>query len=854
MIRFLHRLLMLAAALAVVVGTASAQTRKAYDLRTDYGLTEMQSKLQLSNLGTIDAAKAKYPRAYARLSGLGWTDAKFLTLSAFDAAWMDAVYQGQGGGQPITGVLNSQNHVNVPPGRYWQTVTAEFSGGEYTGAGTGYVGDGSVSINTELVVWHELWNGPAGERHCLQSGTWGGAGNFSYVEATRIEGFALNGRSREFATVQFNSSGIRMWKPGEVTFTTDVYARNFRSYGIEMYAPTPHHMGTISVFDNVKAGIGCVGCWGGTVNIDEVSGDDNGAMIESIAGNGSEGGGTWNIGVVKHETCVATSDRAHRGQAVAVMGGQYAMHIGAVSAASGSCDIDALFVLDTRLTNGTPQNSYVRVGAMKGFNYATIVHDLVNRKRWASPGDYVALGFEWTYRGGGTLTTVPGIASAAACSTRVDFLRTSGTPSHTTCTPYRYIIDGPPRSTTTVYLDAAAPPPPPPPPTCTWVLGTPGSWGACVNGQETRTTPYVSSVAGCTPTTAKPADVVETRACTVTPPPPPPPTGSGIDMNDVLVVTNSADSRTAAWGAAYAAAWGIPASNVIAVNAGGTKDVPVITDASLSALKSAVDAKGKQFTVLAWEYPSRLSNGQCITSAVTFGKRDPNLLTVSPLYNYTGFKPRTDKGVAETFLLVSDKYIRRDAHGTNPTGQAILMLAKDQTGTPRGSARAGQTASGVTVWDNRTYSGIGNGANACNCISNDCWRADRKPGTTPVIAGYQSNYQLLADGGTVWAKGFFGDHVTSYGGFLPAGSNGLNGQNQTPLTYHLDRGASFSVGPVSEPYQGANGSLPPQFVNVNLFHPRFVGGLPVGVAAWSSVQCPDRALMAGDGLCSPFWK
>ncbi len=158
---------MLAAAIAVVVGTASAQTRKAYDLRADYGLTEMQSKLQLSSLGTLDAAKAKYPRAYARLSGLGWSDAKFLTLSAFDAAWMDAVYQGQGGGQPITGVLNSQNHVNVPPGRYWQTVVAEFSGGEYTGAGTGFVGDNSLSINTELVLWHEAWNGDPNERHCL---------------------------------------------------------------------------------------------------------------------------------------------------------------------------------------------------------------------------------------------------------------------------------------------------------------------------------------------------------------------------------------------------------------------------------------------------------------------------------------------------------------------------------------------------------------------------------------------------------------------------------------------------------------------------------------------------------------
>ena len=830
--------------LILFTGWASAQTRKAYDLGADYGLTAMQSKLQLSNLGTVDAAKAKYPRAYARLSGLGWTDGKFMTLSAFDAAWMDAVYQGQGGGQPITGVLNSQNHVTVPPGRYWQTVTAEFSGGRYEGAGTGYVGDGAISINTELVIWHEAWNGPATERHCLQSGTWGGAGNFSYVESTIIEGFALQGRSREFPALTFNSSGIRMWKPGEVTFTTDIYARNFRSYGIEMYAPTPHHIGTVSVFDNVRAGIGCLGCWGGTVNIDEVSGDDNGAMIESIAGNGSEGGGTWNIGVVKLETCVATSDRAHRGQAVAVMGGQFAMFVGAVSAASGSCDVDAMFVVDTRLTTGTPQNSYLTVGALKGFNFATLVHDVASAKRWAYPGDYVGMGFAWSYRGGSVLTATPAIASSAACATRVDFLRSSGTPSHTTCTPYRYIIDGPPRNATTIYLGDAVTPPPPTP--GTWTCTAWSAWSACNGGQQTRTRTCTCGPAGSTCADPKPAES-EAQACTVTPPPP---TGAGINPADVLVVSNSADSRSAQWAQAYATAWGIPAGNIIAVNAGTSHDATATT---AGAIRTAVEARGLQYTVLAWEYPSRVGS-QSITSFVTFGQRNVSSLTTSPLYQYSGTRPRADKGVAPAFLLVNGSYIRKDAHGTNPTGQSILLLAKDQTGTPRGSARAGQTATGVTVWDNRSVASIGNGNNACNYISSLCWVSNRKPGTVPVVAAYQSNYILGDAGTTVWAKGFYGDHVTSFGGFLPAGTNGLNGQSQTPLTYHLDRGASMSVGSVSEPWQGAGGSLAQQFVNVSLFHPLFVGGRPVGVAAWAAVQCPDRMLFAGDPLCSPFQK
>jgi hypothetical protein len=503
MIKFFHRLLCLSLLLAVCF-TAGAQKKATIDLKAAYGLSEVQSKLQLSNLGTIAVTSAKFPRAYARCIGKGWSDAKFQSLSCFDAAWMDAVYQGQGGGQPITGTLNSQNHVIVPAGAYWQTVIAEFSGGEYIGQGSGYTDAGNASVNTQLVIWHELWNGDPAERHCLQSGTWAGSGNFSYVESTIIRGFGLEGRSNEFPAVKFNSSGIRMWKPGEVTYTTDIYARNFRSYGIEMYAPTPHHIGTLSAFDNVRAGIGCVGCWGGTVQVDEISCDDNGAIIESIAGNGSEGGGTWNIGTIKLETCVASSGRAWRGQVVGVFNGQFAVNVGAISAASGGCDNDAWFVTDTRLTNGTPQNSYIRVGAGKGFNFATLVHDITNGKRWAMPGDYVALGFEWTYRGGGTLTTVPAIASSPACSKRIDFLRSSGTPSHTTCTPYRYIIDGPPRSATTTYLDATVTPPPTP---CTYTYST---WGPCTNGTETRTV-VSATPTGCTGT----PDL--SRPCTITP-------------------------------------------------------------------------------------------------------------------------------------------------------------------------------------------------------------------------------------------------------------------------------------------------------------------------------------------------
>jgi hypothetical protein len=299
---------------------------------------------------------------------------------------------------------------------------------------------------------------------------------------------------------------------------------------------------------------------------------------------------------------------------------------------------------------------------------------------------------------------------------------------------------------------------------------------------------------------------------------------------------------------AYMSAWGIPLANLVNVSLGTGEDLTNAT--TLNTARTAINVKGRQFTVLAFSVPSRYAGQQSITSAITFGNRSVSNMTVSSLYNYTGMMPRSDKGVAPAVLLRSANYIRKDAHGTRPTGQSILLLAKDQSGTPRGSARAAQGITGVTVWDNRSLSNVGTGGNACNWISNDCWVSTRKPGTTPIIAGYQSMFQLGADGGAVWAKGFYGDHVTSTGGTLPTGAG------QTPLTYHLDRGASMTAGTVVEPWQDSSGNSPgslvEQFVDVRIFHPLFIGGSPVGVAAWAAVKCPDRTLFVGDLMCSPF--
>ena len=841
--------------------------RKTYYLENDFGLDETKSNRMIGQDMTLAQATSLFPRMYQRMTSKGpmflgrpLTDEEFLRLMWFDPCWGEALLQGQGGGQPIeTGYLSSNNHVVVPEGTFMHAIPVEFSSGEYEFQGPGYTDVGNDSVNTKLAVYHEGWLGAPDKRHTLVSGTWGVTGSsLGYIEGTRFHNLRIDGRQDIAIALgqKFESYGILSWKTGEMSDGARIWAENYRTSGIGLYQPTPCNLGNLSAFQCVESGVRFLGAWGGTTNIALLSSDACGAMFDMVALNG-EAGGCLNIGAIKNETMVASAGRSWRGQCVGVLRGQFCVNIGVISGAVGGGRLPSLFVVDDRLTNGTPQGSYLEF-RVKGFNYQNVIHDVRRGHTYASPGDYQSGRYEYytsdgaLYHRNARLTPTTGQATV-----RVNH-RVGGSGQidmGPNATPYRHIIAGPPAFATTTYLDdAATPPPPPPPPTCTWVLGETGPWSACVNGEETRTTPYVSSLAGCTPTTPKPADVVEKRACTVTPPPPS--GGTGINPAGVALIVNTQEAGSEALATAYSNARSIPATNILRLSLGTG---PAATTQQVDAIRQALKATHQE-VVLCFRYPYYVgvtnapnnSGRQSLCAAVAFGVRDPGLHTVSPLYGYSGLAPLTDKGFRRVGQPLSANYIRTDADRTKPVGLSILLLAKDQSGTPRGSARAGQTAPGLTVWDNRSLSGIGNGLNPCNYISDGCWVTGRKPGTTPIVAGYQSMFQLGDPGTVVFAKGFYGDHVTSHGGNIEPGQNGLNPAGQTPLTYHLDRGASFSCGTVGEPAQTSTQFMADQFVNVTVFHPLFMGGVEVGRAAWASVKRPDRVLFAGDFLCRTF--
>jgi hypothetical protein len=829
MIKLLSRLFMVSLVL-IWCHTSDAQ-RKTFYIDVDFPeMTHANGTKTLAEAGITGSTK--YPNAFR-----WWTiilaqpAATFQNLTVASAVLNEAHYAGNGAGFALGTQSTSRNNVErIPGGVYMVNVGITVLQGRFIGGGTSIGLNGNAS--TELVYDHARWMDPRPIRAVIISANWGTS---TYLESCYISDVRVNGRGPHWKDASYDQHGIALQIMGETAAIGRVYVENCNGHGVWVNGAGPGRIEHLTTFDNALAGLyatseksgGTNGNSLGFLEVQHISGDNNAWVVLNRQGP------AMSIGYLKNEDGLsAQRGRPKKGQVCIEAWGWvniYAAQVThAVNGASGPAFVVNSTANKSRLR--VEQYSAVANNANVDQGSSALLMDIRSKQAWRptvqNAQDVTVMDFTWT---------ALGTASTFTCSEPMGVISHNFTTRPglaTTYVGYNYAAGTPVWDATggTVVT-------PPTPTPCTFTYG---AWSACVNGQQTRTA--TASPAGCTGTA--PADSIA-RSCTVTPPPS---TASGINPADVCVVVNTNDPTSAAMATAYMTAWGIPLANLVNVSLGTGEDLTNAT--TLNTARTAINAKGRQFTVLAFSVPSRYAGQQSITSAITFGNRSVSNMTVSSLYQYTGMMPRSDKGVAPAVLLRSANYIRKDAHGTRPTGQSILVLAKDQSGTPRGSARAAQGITGVTVWDNRSLSNVGTGGNACNWISNDCWVATRKPGTTPIIAGYQSMFQLGADGGAVWAKGFYGDHVTSTGGTLPTGAG------QTPLTYHLDRGASMTAGTVVEPWQDRSGNSPgslvEQFVDVRIFHPLFIGGSPVGVAVWAAVKCPDRTLFVGDLMCSPF--
>lgn len=328
--------------------------------------------------------------------------------------------------------------------------------------------------------------------------------------------------------------------------------------------------------------------------------------------------------------------------------------------------------------------------------------------------------------------------------------------------------------------------------------------------------------------------------------------GNGLAPADLAVVVAEGDALSEAVGAAYLAARGVPAANLIRVRVNTAQDA--ISAADFALLKSDIDAKlpaGIQATLLTWAAPSRVS-GACsmgITSAMALGFDarycNPSPSTdackstaASPLYDSEARRPQADVQIRPSMLLgartlaAAQALINRGvaADATRPAGEGWLVRTTDSDRSVRWNDFAPLPA----AWS---------GALALNYVDNSAG-----PASANALSGksgllfYLTGLTSVANLSTLqFRPGALADSLTSTGGLLPSGAG------QMPITAWLDAGVTASYGTVEEPC-----NLQQKFPRASVLIDQYWRGATAIEAYWKAVQWPGQGLFVGEPLAQPF--
>lgn len=327
---------------------------------------------------------------------------------------------------------------------------------------------------------------------------------------------------------------------------------------------------------------------------------------------------------------------------------------------------------------------------------------------------------------------------------------------------------------------------------------------------------------------------------------------NGLAPSDLAVVVAEGDALSEAVGAAYVAARGVPAANLIRVRVNTAQDA--IPAADFALLKSDIDAKlpaGTQATLLTWAAPSRVT-GACsmgITSAMALGF-DTRYCNPSPasnacastaassLYDSEARRPQAELQLRPSMLLgartlaAAQALISRGvaADASRPGGEGWLVRTTDADRSVRWSDFSGLPA----AWS---------GALTLNYVDNSGGPASaNSPSGKSGVLFYLSGLSSVANLSTLqFRPGALADTLTSTGGVLPSGAG------QMPITAWLDAGATASYGTVEEPC-----NLQQKFSRASVLIDQYWRGATAIEAYWKAVQWPGQGLFVGEPLAQPF--
>lgn len=434
-----------------------------------------------SDAARVAAAAALFPWWIGYCTGTGpggitrtpttgtplWSPAQILATSFAVACQNDAVWETGGGieqGWYYGAPPLSRANVIWPHGAFGINFPLLTVYGGYEGRGPGnFAPNGStptsqVSYGTQLWVAHAQWldNGSgslgAPERYIFRSVNWpewiggvryvgplgatGGAGGLlldTYMEATRIQGFYLNGR-KEFApeasgpggntyVTTYHCSAIALWRMGSCSKIQDVRADYFNNAGIELASGTPATLLNIRTMFNNYAGTWIRG--DASLHVFAYECDDCPAVFKAEGfpdplNPGSyllTPGCTLDVAGLKVETGTAGTTNIKGTMILDASGWTDATFTG-VQYVGLNCYPECLVRVDPYPVGFTGTSSIVRMHGLKVFGFVrTLLHHcegtsskkwLVDRGMYTVKYDMTTHSFEYNSDSGGTLRTFTG--------------------------------------------------------------------------------------------------------------------------------------------------------------------------------------------------------------------------------------------------------------------------------------------------------------------------------------------------------------------------------------------------------------------------------------------------------------
>jgi uncharacterized protein (TIGR03790 family) len=323
---------------------------------------------------------------------------------------------------------------------------------------------------------------------------------------------------------------------------------------------------------------------------------------------------------------------------------------------------------------------------------------------------------------------------------------------------------------------------------------------------------------------------------------------SSLGADDLAVLVAEGDALSEAIALAYQQARGIPDAHVIRLPVPRGSDA--ISDSDFAALKAQLDARlpaSVQATLVTWTQPSRVQGASCsmgLTSALAFGYSAAmcggcNRTQASAYYDSDSTHPYADLRIRPSMMLGAS---------TLAAAQALIArgVAADRS-DPAASGwlvRTADAARSVRWPDFSAVPAAWTGEPAPILRYLDA----SAPGWAQELTGYNDLMfyftglaRLLQLQTNHFLPGAVGDHLTSFGGFLPGG------KGQMPATDWLAAGATASYGTVEEPC-----NYPEKFPRASVLIDQYLRGATVLEAYWKSVAWPGQGLFVGEPLARPW--